>query len=113
MSTSALFTLSAKSLNVVVMACSTPGRLDALTLMMVLLASPALSKLTVSAGSRPPEKPPLAAAARGGAARSRRRTAVRVAGLGKRSGRAALQAPPSDSMPGEGALGLDCTGYRI
>ena len=105
MSTSALFTLSARSLNVVVMACSTPGRLDALTLMMVLLASPALSKLTDSAGSRPPDKPPLAAAARGGAARSRRRTAVRVAVLGKRSCEAALHAPPSDTMLGRARSG--------
>ena len=112
MSTSALFTLSARSLNVVVMACSTPGRFDALTLMMVLLASPALSKLTVSAGSRPPDALPLAA--RGGAARSRRRTAraarVVEAGL-KRSSEAALHAPLSDSLPGKGALRAGL--YRI
>ena len=101
MSTSALFTLSARSLNVVVMACKTPGRLDALTLMMVLLVSPALSKLTVSAGSRPPDAlPPPVAAARG-AARSRRARAARfAAGAGQRRCRTRQEDTPKDSMAG-------------
>ena len=104
MSTSALFTLNARSLNVVVMACRTPGRLDALTLMIVLLVSPALSKLTVSAGSRPPAALPPAAAAARGAARSRRRTAraVRfvVVGAGLESCRGRRDETPKDSMAG-------------